>query len=177
MYPTPILAPPRCHRERGKHDTRDMKAEGNYPFSTPGEALRTSRQRALKILNVVFWGAVAVSIIHYSDNYLAYDSFPQTSSGPNPSATTILVAWVVLTAFGLAGYFAFRRGHLARATGFLAVYSLSGLIGVGHYAAPGMTEVVWWRQAHVIADIAFGAAILAFAAWSLLWLRRMHSDS
>jgi hypothetical protein len=48
----------------------------------------------------------------------------------------------------------------------LAVYSISGIIGIGHYAADGMTDAVWWRQAHVVADIALGLAVFAFAVWA-----------
>ena len=45
-------------------------------------------------------------------------------------------------------------------------YAVSGLIGFGHYAAPGAFDMVWWRQAHVATDIACGIAIAAFAVWA-----------
>jgi len=76
------------------------------------------------------------------------------------------VSWFVFTAFGLAGYALFRQGQVRRASVFLAVYSISGLIGIGHYSASGMTDAVWWRQAHVIADIALGLAVFGFAVWA-----------
>ena len=119
-----------------------------------------------RTLDLLFWTAVAVSVVHYADNYFNYNQFPQASSGPSPSRTVVGVSWFVFTAFGLAGYALFRQGQVRRASVFLAVYSISGLIGIGHYSASGMTDAVWWRQAHVIADIALGLAVFAFAVWA-----------
>ncbi len=116
--------------------------------------------------------AVAVSIVHYTDNYFNYDQFPQASSGPTPSQTVVGVSWFVFTAFGLVGYALFRRGQVRRASALLAVYSISGIIGIGHYSAAGMTDAVWWRQAHVIADIVLGLAVFAFAVWAARGVRR-----
>ncbi|MBA2522992.1 MAG: hypothetical protein H0V25_06625 [Solirubrobacterales bacterium] len=120
---------------------------------------------ALVALTAIFWTAVAVSIVHYADNYFNYESFPQSETLPNPSALTVLLAWFALTAFGLAGYELFRRRRYPIACICLGVYSGSGLVGIAHYAVPGMTDAVWWRQAHVVADIFLGAAVFAFALW------------
>jgi hypothetical protein len=120
----------------------------------------------LRALNVVFFAAVASSIVHYSDNYLAFDRFPNGGPAPEITADAIWIAWVVFTAFGVAGYVAYRRGELRKGAALFAVYSLSGLIGLGHYTAPGMSELAWWRHVHVWVDVLCGAAVLAFAVWS-----------
>jgi hypothetical protein len=113
---------------------------------------------------------VAVSVVHYLDNYFNYEAFPTTDRLPAPSAGLIGVAWFVFTAAGLLGFVLYRqRSAMALACVLLAFYSLSGLVGVGHYAAPEMLEAPWWRQAHVIADIACGIAMLAFVVVS--WRR------
>lgn len=114
----------------------------------------------------MFWTAVAVSVVHYADNYFAYDQFPQADSGPSPSRAAVGVSWFAFTAVGLIGYRLDRQGLVRRASVFLAIYSISGIIGIGHYAADGMTDAVWWRQAHVIADIVLGLAVFAFAIWT-----------
>lgn len=126
----------------------------------------------LKLLNVVFFAAVSVSVVHYTDNYLAFDRYPSGGPAPEITADVIWIAWVVLTAFGVAGYVLYRRGRIVAASGLLAVYSISGLIGLGHYSAPGTSELAWWRHAHIWADIACGAAVLAFAVWSVRVERR-----
>lgn len=120
----------------------------------------------VRLLNIVFFTAVAVSIVHYADNYLAFERYPSGGPGPEITADTIWIAWVVFTAFGIAGYVRYRRGQVRSACALLAVYSLSGLVGLGHYSAPGMSELAWWRHAHIWADILCGAAVLAFAVWA-----------
>jgi hypothetical protein len=122
--------------------------------------------RALRALTLLLGVAVAVSVIHYADNYFNYTDYPQSTDLPNPTPAAILASWFAFTAVGAAGYGLFRRAPSNAALLLLALYSGSGLIGVGHYAVPGATDMPWWRQAHVIADILCGAAILAFVLWS-----------
>lgn len=121
------------------------------------------------VLVALLGAALLVSIVHYTDNYLGYEHYPQLASGPNPSPSVILAAWFVFTAFGIAGYLLFRRDRMRAAAACLAVYSVSGLIGFGHYAVPGVGHLAWWRHAHILADVACGVAVLAFAVW--LWRR------
>jgi hypothetical protein len=123
-------------------------------------------RRAVRVLSAIFTLAVVVSIVHYTDNYVNYHDYPQSSTGPNPSAALVLGAWFPFTAAGLAGYLLFRRRPSGLALLLLAAYSGSGLIGIGHYLVPGATSMPWWRQAHVCLDIACGIAILAFAIWA-----------
>ncbi len=117
---------------------------------------------------------VAVSAVHYLDNVVNYDAFPQSDAGPSPSRSFIAVSWFVFTAIAALAVWNHRRGADAPAAVCLAVYSLSGLVGLGHYGVAGATEMVWWRQAHVIADIVLGAALLflAFAVWRYRSSRR-----
>ena len=130
----------------------------------------------VKLLNVVFFTAVASSLVHYTDNYLAFDRFPQ-GDGPELTDDMIWIAWVVLTAFGAAGYVLYRRGEIRRGSALLAVYSVSGLIGLAHYTAPGMSNLAWWRHVHIWVDIVCGVAVLAFAIWSVREERRIAPSS
>ncbi len=58
-----------------------------------------------------------------------------------------------------------RRGRIVAAAACLALYSGSGLVGIGHYTVD-MGGQPWWRHAHIAADIACGIALLAFAVWT-----------
>ncbi len=116
--------------------------------------------RALSILLTV---AATVSVVHYADNYLNFADYPQPTSGPAPSQAVIGAAWFVFTAFAVAGFLLFRDGRARAAALCLAVYSGSGLVGLGHYTVAGATDMPWWRQAHIVADILCGIAVLAFA--------------
>ena len=125
--------------------------------------------RATRILVVLLAVTLLVSVVHYLDNYLNYDAYPQPSTDsslPAPSAETVGLAWFVFTAFGALGLVLWFRRHITSAAIALTAYSVSGLIGIGHYLVPGATDMVWWRQAHVLADILCGVLVLGFALWS-----------
>ncbi|MDN5745432.1 MAG: hypothetical protein L0H31_09960 [Nocardioidaceae bacterium] len=125
--------------------------------------------RATRVLCWLLAIAVLVSVVHYLDNYLNYDDYPQPdadSSLPAPSAAVVGIAWFAFTAVGGVGLLLWFRRHITSAAIVLTGYSISGLIGIGHYVVPGATDMVWWRQTHVILDIVCGAAILGFALWA-----------
>ena len=144
-----------------------MRTEGN----TVGTEANVERAR--RILPVLFWAAVAVSVVHYTDNFANYSDYPH-GTGPEPSAALVLIAWFIFTPLGLAGYFLYRRGELRRAALLLLVYSGSGLVGIGHYTVPGMIDQPIWRQAHVVADILCGTGVAAFALWTILALPKTY---
>jgi hypothetical protein len=112
---------------------------------------------------VVVGIAFVVSVVHYVDNYVNYDAYPEPTSGPAPSATVIGLAWFLFTAFAIGALVLLRQGRQLGAALCLAVYSISGLIGIGHYTVPGALDMPWWRQAHVLVDVVCGVAVLAMA--------------
>jgi hypothetical protein len=125
--------------------------------------------RATRVLGWLLAIAVLVSVVHYIDNYVNYDDYPvpaSDSSLPVPSAALVAFGWFLFTAFGAIGLLLWFRRHITTAAIALTGYSLSGLVGIAHYTIPGATDMVWWRQAHVIADIICGVAVLAFALWA-----------
>lgn len=125
--------------------------------------------RATRILCWLLGVAVAVSVVHYVDNYVNYDDYPvQPDDAALPTVTRSLVAigWFVFTALGGVGLLLWFRRHITTSAVFLTGYSVSGLVGIAHYTVPGAGDMVWWRQAHVLVDIACGAAVLGFALWA-----------
>ncbi len=112
---------------------------------------------------VVLGAAVAVSIVHYVDNVTAIEAYPRSGTLPNPSDVTIAVAWFFFTAFAIVAVVFLRRGEDRIAALCLAVYSGSGLVGIGHYSVGGTSEFPWWRHAHIVSDIVLGVAVLVMA--------------
>ncbi|WP_415003930.1 hypothetical protein [Aeromicrobium sp.] len=118
--------------------------------------------------------AFVVSVIHYIDNYVNYDDYPvppADSSLPVVTDTLIAAGWFVFTAFGVVAVVSLLRRRVIPTAVGLAFYSVSGLIGIGHYTVPGSTDMPWWRQAHVVADIGLGAALLILAWLVFSWNR------
>ena len=135
-------------------------------------------EKATRILLGLLGVAFVVSVVHYTDNYVNYDDYPQPGPDdlPAPSATVIGAAWFVFTGLGILGLWLWFRGRITAAAVALTGYSVSGLIGLGHYTVPGATDMVWWRQTHVVVDIGCGVAILGFALWAALRLPRSAPD-
>lgn len=120
---------------------------------------RPATRTILGLLAVAF----AVSVVHYVDNVGNYADFPRSDTVPNPSRAVVGGAWFVFTVFAVAAVVALVRGRDRAAAICLAVYSGSGLVGLGHYTVPGAFDMPWWRQAHVVADIACGTALFIVA--------------
>ncbi len=128
-----------------------------------------SYERASRVLWLLLGIAVAVSVVHYTDNYVNYDDYPAVPDNnpvPAPSKAVVGGAWFVFTALGALAVVLWQRRRIAAAAWALAGYSVSGLVGFGHYTAPGAFDMVWWRQAHVVVDILCGLAVIGFAVWA-----------
>lgn len=123
-------------------------------------------RRATRVLTVLLTAAVAVSVVHYADNYFNYSAFPQSDTIPNPSKGLVGASWFVFTLAGLAGYLLFRRAPSTLSLALLAFYSGSGLVGFGHYSVDGAFDMPWGRQTHVVADILLGLGLFAFVVWA-----------
>src|SRR5204863_7616261 len=132
----------------------------------------TASKTPLTVLRVLLIVGIAESFVHYLDNTLRYSDY----TGPNPPAATswiaqwmIPVSWFAFTAMAVLAYRRFREGRLSQAAGFLAIYSLSGLISIGHYVGISIDDLSVFQNAFVFLDIALGTAVLAFAIWT--WRR------
>lgn len=144
----------------------------------PAAASRLSngwQASAQRILQAAVAFAFLASIVHYADNYMANNRYPRSSSLPDPSPNTVLVAWTVFTAVGIAGVLLLRARHVPMACLCLTFYSGSGLIGLGHYFAGSASTLAWWRHLHIIVDIASGAAVLGFVLWVCIATRSGHA--
>lgn len=134
--------------------------------------------RATRVLLWLLGVAFIVSVIHYIDNVVNYADYPEPAPGAllAPTAIVIAVSWFVFTAAGVSGLWLwFRRSIVGAALAF-ASYSISGLIGIGHYTVPAATSMPWWRQTHVVVDILCGIAVLGFAAWAILRRRALEAS-
>ena len=137
------------------------------------------RPRATQVLLGLLGLAFVVSVVHYVDNSVNDADYPQPGPDglPAPSVTVIAVSWFVFTASGLLGGGWWLRGRVIPAAVALTGYAISGLVGIAHSTVPGATAMPWWRQTHVIVDIACGVAVFGFALWAVVARRTGRSPA
>ena len=112
-------------------------------------------------LRLLLGAAIVSTAVHYTDNYVNVDDFPQPGWVDKP---VVVVSWLLLTAIGLLGYRLYADGRFFAAHALLAVYSYTGLSSLGHYLYGVPDPLV--RNVSIVADGLTGGAILAFVIWS-----------
>jgi hypothetical protein len=104
------------------------------------------------------------SFIHHFHNAQFIDEYPNMPTGFPPAIA--YVVWTAVTAVGLAGYYAVRRGHELLGLAVLALYAAYGLLVLGHYKLAPMSahsvgaNVTIWLEL-VTAALLLGTVIVA----------------
>lgn len=114
------------------------------------------------LLSVLIVSVVSTSI-HYTDNFLFFEQYPQPEWITLPS---IYISWIILTAIGVAGYWLYRNRRFWLAYVCLVIYSLTGLSSLGHYFYGAMSEFSAKMHLFIWTDGLTGLAVLGFTLWS-----------
>ena len=120
------------------------------------------RKKPETVLLVLLAAAIVSTAIHYSDNTISIHQYPP----PEPSQALIVLAWLALTPFAVAGYALFRSGRALAASLCLAVYAPLALSTPGHFVSRGPARFPFWRDVSILSDGVLGTAVLAFAIWA-----------
>ena len=120
-----------------------------------------------RLLPAVLVAAVLVSIVHYVDNVVRYDDYAPDGAGPI-TREVVGASWFLFTGFGAWGYLSYLHGRNRSAAIGLAVYSVSGLVGIVHYREVSPADFDWVQNTFVSLDLVLGLAILAIAC-RLAW--------
>ena len=107
----------------------------------------------------VFATAVALSAVHYYDNTVRFEDYTGGNAGGLITRPVIPISLVLFTLAGIAGYRALRAGNRRRAGWLLAVYSISGLVGVGHYTTVSPSEFSAFQNTFIALDFLAGLAV------------------
>lgn len=130
--------------------------------------MQADERRVLTVLKTILAAGILSTAIHYTDNFVQVNRYP----GPGGSFYTvvrvaIVVSWPLLTGIGLIGYRRYREHRYPEARVCLCVYSLTGLVTLGHFAY-GNPKIPAFFYATLFTDALAGLAVLAFVLWSTL---------
>jgi len=112
--------------------------------------------------------------IHFTDNFLFYQKYPQPEW---ITLDSIYISWVILTLVGIVGYWLYRVGNLGVAYVCLSMYSLTGLSSLGHYLYGAMSKFSVKMHLFIWTDALTGMALLGFVFWSGLLLKEWSRKS
>jgi hypothetical protein len=127
-----------------------------------------------RVVRLVLGAAIVSTLIHYTDNFVNIEEYPQPHWINHAVIPTV---WVILTAVGLGGYALFRRGSYAAAGLCFLVYSYTGLSSLGHYSYGPLSDFSTKMHAGIWLDALTGAAVLVVALWLLFGRMRRRRDA
>lgn len=127
-----------------------------------------------QLLLILLIACIVSTGIHFTDNYLCFEKYPQPD-WITPSS--IYIAWIVWTVIGAAGYWLYRGGRFWFAYVCLTIYSFAGLDSLGHYFYGTMSEFSMKMHFFILTDGLTGLAILGFALWSGLILTEQFRET
>jgi hypothetical protein len=133
--------------------------------------LKTKTRNILKIFLLV---SVLSTAVHFTDNYLYFEHYPQ------PDWVTpigIPRSWLIWTVFGLAGYWLYTHQRFWLAYICLIVYATCGLSSLGHYLYGSLHQFSLKMHLLILTDGLAGSLILGFSVWSGLILKEPHAIS
>jgi hypothetical protein len=114
-------------------------------------------------IRIVFGTALLLSLVHYIDNTVRYDDY----TGGKSSFITrpmIPLSFVLFVAAGIAGYRALQQGNRTKGGWLLAIYSISGLVGVGHFTTVSPSDFSAFQLTFIVLDFLAGLAVFVLAA-------------
>ena len=113
----------------------------------------------------VLGASVVSTIVHYTDNYINIEHYPQPEW---IDRSVVVVAWLGFTAFGVLGYWLLQRGVFLGAGFSFLIYSYTALSSLGHYWFGEFADFDTRMHAFIWMDGLTGAAVLGLSLWCLV---------
>ncbi|MEL6381918.1 MAG: hypothetical protein AAFQ89_05495 [Cyanobacteria bacterium J06626_18] len=132
-----------------------------------------SEAKRLLILRTLLIACIVSTGIHFTDNYLYIEQYPQPDWITLPS---IYTSWLVWTAVGIVGYWLYANQKFWLAYPCLVFYSFCGIDSLAHYLYGPLSEFSPKMHLFIATDGITGLAVLGFTLWSGLILREQFRD-
>ena len=127
-----------------------------------------SKPPSVALVRTVVAGTIVLTLFHFTDNFVAIETYPGPAWQPDWFKWVVLVSWPVFTTVGVLAYRNYRDGRFPRANVLLAAYSYTGLVSLGHFLFGGPDELTTRGLVSVCFDVAAGSVVLGVALWSIV---------
>jgi hypothetical protein len=132
--------------------------------------------RDLAVLMIAYGVASLVHFVHNAEFLAAYPNMPAWLSRAD-----VYVAWLAITAIGIAGYVLVRHRYRFAGLLLVAVYAALGLDSMGHYVLAPMSAHTTAMNSTILLEVATAALLFArslglIAAWQAARRRRRQRD-
>lgn len=117
-------------------------------------------------LTILLIANLVSTAIHFTDNYLFIDHYPQPVWITAPS---VYQSWIILTLIGAGGYWLYRSGRFWLAYVCFAIYSITGLASPAHYLYGPLSQFSLKMHVFILTDGLLGLSLLLFVVWSALF--------
>ena len=128
-------------------------------------------------VRLVVLGTIAVTLFHFTDNAINVDTYPKAGWQPDWFEIVVVVAWVLYTAVGVAGFLLYQRDRFRAAHACLLIYGYLVLSSLGHFLYGSPDELTTRGLVSVFIDAAAGTVVIAVAVWSILARRRWPASA
>lgn len=127
-----------------------------------------------QLLKILLIACIVSTAIHFADNYLYIEKYPQPEW---ISAPSIYISWLIWTVIGITGYWLYRSQKYWLAYLCLIIYSFCGIDSLGHYFYGAMSDFSVKMHVLILTDGLTGLAVLGFTFWSGLILKEQFRES
>lgn len=98
------------------------------------------------------------SLVHFTHNAEYLRDYPNMPAGWMPAH--VYVAWIAMTALGLAGWILLKRGWPRTGLLLLAAYAACGLDSLGHYLLAPPSAHTFAMNATILAEVSAAALVI-----------------
>jgi len=116
----------------------------------------------LLVLNIIS------TTLHYTDNALFVDSYPEPEWFTTAGVFTTLI---LMTPVGILGYLFYRKNLFLLSYFCLVLYSLTGISSPGHYLYPMVNSMSLKMHLLIWCDAFAGMSLIVFIIYSAFFLQ------
>jgi hypothetical protein len=118
--------------------------------------------RTLALLLLVYGAASLVHFVHNAEFIAEYPNLPATWSRAD-----VYLAWIAVTAVGIAGWLLVSRSYAMAGFALLAIYAALGLDSLGHYVLAPLSAHTFAMNATIMLEVTAAGLVLVEIARQL----------